>query len=279
MFYQIEVQLRERRLYDHHIDVPPLNAQKLSLTELYIRVHLVHLGIVQQKTHLFLILLIRYHLHTGVNICQFYSIPTHARKRVEDDLGAIAFTGDILGDLFGGVDSPRDLINFDPLVKFFKEDVPLIPMLVELVLPILLLLLLVGTLLADLPLQQRQPHTDIHPRNLHQQLPVLRPRGEQHALSKVAHPAVELIDGAHAVIVAKLDVDGLPKIIIPVLLGLPGEEGLAPLALLLLEAVLAPGVSVEREVLVHPEGLLHLVGVARVVRLTRTGIGRCYHRT
>jgi len=273
------VQLCERRLNDHHIDAPPLNSQKFSLAELYVRVHFVHLGIVQQKTHLLLALLVSYHLHAGVDIGQFNGIAADPRKSVENYLRAVAFTGDVLGDLFGRVDSPRNLINFDPLIKFFKEDIPLVPVLVELVLPVLPLLLLVGTPLADLPLQQRQPDTHIHPRNLHQQLPILTPRGKQHALSKVADRAVQLIDGAHAIIVAELDIDGLPKIAIPALLGLPGEEGLPPLALLLLHAVLPLGAPVEREVVVHPEGLLHLAVVARVVRLARTGIRRCYYRT
>ena len=54
------------------------------------------------------------------------------------------------------------LVYLDALIEFLEEDVALIPVLVELVFPVLLLLLLVGPFLADLSLQQSQPDADVH---------------------------------------------------------------------------------------------------------------------
>lgn len=150
------MKLCELWLSEDHINALSFQSHKPILIEFYAGIRLVYLSIVQQKSHLLLVLLTSNHLLAGVHIGQLYSIPTHASKRIQDDLGTIALVCNVLGNLLRRVYGPGVLVDLDAFIELLEKDVTLIPVFIELELAILLLLDLLGLLLlvGDLLFQQ-----------------------------------------------------------------------------------------------------------------------------
>ncbi len=207
-------------------------------------------------------------LDAGVQIGQFDGIASDSGEGIEYDLRAMALTGDVLGNLLGRIQRPRLLIHLDSLIELLEEDVPLVPVLVELELAVLLLLNLLGLVLLrpHRLLQQRQLDADVRPRNYHQQMALVGANRNQEMLSVAEDGAVVLINRAHPMIIPQLDIHSLSKLTID-LLHPPIQQLLPLLFLLKLHTVLPLCVSAHVGTVIGRKNLILKMVVVRIVRL------------